>query len=205
MTDKVYIQQPEEQLVPVTVRISWLGCGTIKPLMYWTPDGSCYVVEKIYEKVSLASVKNKGEGIRFKVKAVIKEGPEHYRDCHHVTRHETYLYFADNFFNGKNFIDDRYGHEGKEFIPVNLDVFPNGGYEIISFEVLGNRYVVDKTLETEFAGSFNAGGIGIRHKVEAWQTDSEGNNIPLKSVIETRVLFLEVNKWYVAVRSAWAA
>ena len=203
MAQKIYIRQPGEQPVPVTAQIIWLECGAIKPLMYWTPDGSCYVVEKIYEKISLASLQNKGVGIRFKVRAVAKEGPEHFIDYHHVTRHETYLYFADNFFNGKTFIDDRYGHTGKVFIPVTLDVFPDGGYEIICFEALGNRYAVDKTLEIELAGSFNAGGIGIRHKVEARQVDSQGNDInPLKSIVEMRALFLEVNKWYVAVRGA---
>ena len=75
--------------------------------MYWTPDGSCYVVKKIYETMPLAFLEDKGEGIRFKMTAEVEEGSEYYADYHHITQHETYLYFNDNFFSGKNLIDDR--------------------------------------------------------------------------------------------------
>ena len=82
-----------------------------------------------------------------------------------------------------------------------LDVFPDCGYEIISFEVQGNRHIVEKTLKVEPAGSYNAGGIGIRHRVEARLVNSEGDDLnPQKSIIRKRALFLEFNKWFVEVR-----
>jgi hypothetical protein len=59
---------------------------------------------------------------------------------------ETYLYFADNRFCEKNIIDARYGHAGKAYIPVILDVSPDGGYELICFSVRDARCVVDRML-----------------------------------------------------------
>ena len=203
MADKVYINQPGEPCIPVTVRIDWLSNGTIKPLLYWTPDGSCYEIKHIYERTPLAFLKERGEGLRFRVRAVIKESLESYADYHHVTQHETYLFFSDSLFSGRNIIDERYGHGGKEFIPVTLDVFPNCEYEIVFFEVRGTRYAVNKTLAVEPRGSFHAGGTGIWHKVEARQVTPDGEDLnPLESSIRMSALYFEINKWFVSVKAA---
>ena len=203
MEDKVYIKQPGEPRIPVTARINWLPNGTIRPLLYWTPDGSCYEVKRIVERTSLAFLKNRGEGIRFKVQGVLKEGPESYIDYYHVTQHETYLYFADNLFYGRNIIDDRYAHDGKEFIPVTLDVFPSGEYEIVYFEARGERYAVDKTIAVEPRASFHAGGTGVWHKVEARPVDIDGNDLdPRIADARMAALYFEINKWFVSVKNA---
>ena len=187
MANKIYIKAPGH--TPVTVRIKWLANGKIQPLLYWTPDGSCYEIKRVYEMTPLAFLKDGGEGIRFKIKSEI-EKPESYQDYHHVTLHETYLYFADGMFSGRNIVDERYSHENKEFIPVVLDVFPNGEYELISFEVRGTHYVVDKTIAIEPRASFNAGGAGVWHKVEARMVNGD---------VRMSVLYFEVNKWFVRV------
>ena len=62
------------------------------------------------------------------------------------------LYLADNRFCGKNFIDERYNHASKEYIPVMLDVFPNGDYELIYFVVKELRYKVEKPISKEQRG-----------------------------------------------------
>ena len=201
MADKIFIKQAGEPYVSVTVRINWLADGTIKPLKYWTPDGSCYEIVRIYEMTPLAFLRDRGEGLRFRVQAVIKEGPESFTDCHHFAQHEIYLYLADNFFCGKNIIDERYGHKGKEFVPVNLDVFSDCGYEIVSFEAQGTQYVVDRTVAIEPRGSFHAGGIGIWHKVEARQASLDGEGLYPLSAPRMAALYFEINKWFVCVKS----
>ena len=186
MAEKIYIKQPGQPGIPVTVRIEWLSNGKIKPCLYWTPDGSCYEIRRVYETVSLALLKNRSEGLRFKVKAIAT-------DCQYI-QHEIYLYLADNLFCGRNIIDDRYGHECKEFITVTLDVFSNCKYELIDFEVHKTKYVVEKTLAIEPRASVRAGGIGIRHKIEARQLDSDNER--------TAALYFEINKWFVRVKTA---
>lgn len=202
MADKavVYSKWGDEPSVPVTARIEWLPDGTIKPCLYWMPDGSCYKIERIVETIPLAYLQDRGEGVRFRVKSVVIEAPEPYSD-YRFTRHETYLHFADNFFCGENMVDGRYGHEGKEFIPVTLDIFPNGQYKLIYFEVQGNRYMVEKTVAIEPRGSFHAGGVGVWHKVEARQinADNDDDPDPLKSNIRIAALYFEINKWFVSV------
>ena len=203
MPDKIYLKQAGEPCVPVTVRINWLPSGTIKPLIYWTPDSSCYEIKHIYEATPLAFLKDRGVGIRFKVRVILKQAPEPYFDTCHFTPHEIYLYLADSMFCGKNIIDGRYGHGGKEFIPVTLDVFPNCEYEIIFFEARGTRYTVDKTVAVEPRASYHAGGAGIWHKVEARQVDEDGNDSdPNKSAARMSALYFEINKWFVHVKSA---
>ena len=181
MADKVYIKNPGGPLVPVTVRVDWLPTGSIRPISYWTPDGSCYEVTRIFETIPLAFVKDRGEGLRIKVRAEIEGGAKQYADYHHVTLHETYLYFIDNFFCGKNIIDERYKHDEKAYIPVTLDIFPSGDYEIVFYEVHGRKYMVDKTVKKELRGSFHAGGIGIRHEVKSRQIDSQGDDLVCQS------------------------
>lgn len=202
MSDKtvIYIKRPDEPPVPVTARIEWLPDGKIKPLMYWTPDGSCHLVRHVYEMTLCAFLKDRGEGVRFKVTAEIAESPEQDESLRYA-QYETYIYFADNWFCGKNFIDGRYVHEGKEYIPVSLDVFPDGGYELLYFWARGARYIVEKTDEIEPRGSFLAGGIGVRHKVEARQVNAENDDDPdtSKSVRRAAGLYFEVNKWFVMV------
>jgi len=201
VADKVYLKQPGEPYIPVTARINWLPNGKIKPLLYWTPDGSCYNVEHIYEMTPLAFLRNKGEGIRFKVRADLKETPEPYVDDGRFFRHETYLYFADSMFCGKNIIDERYGHKGKEFIPVTLDIFPNGEYEIVFFEVNGAGYIVDKTVAIEPRASYYAGGAGMWHKVDVRQVSLDEchhkTHGPLRDAARTGALYFEINKWFI--------
>ena len=197
----IYSQQFGEPRVPVTVRIEWFPDGKIKPCMYWTPDGSRYEIRHVYEVTPLAFLKDGGEGLRFKVKSELTETPEYDDELLH-TRYETYLYFADNWFCGRNFIDERYGHEGKEFIPVILDVFPNCEYELVYFKAQGRRYAVEKTIAVEPRGSFIAGGVGVWHKVKARQVneDNDGDPDPEKSIVRVAALYFEVNKWFVTVK-----
>jgi hypothetical protein len=199
MFDKilVYIKKTDESFVPVTVRIEWLADGKIKPYLYWTPDGSCYEVKHIYETTPLALLKNRGEGLRFKVMSEAKD--MEYLN-YHTARHETYLYLADNFFCGKNIIDSRYNYEGKKFIPVTLDVFPNCKYELISFKVHEQEYTVERTIAVEPCGSYNAGGVGIRHKVDV--INSCANGTFLKNTTRIASLYFEINKWFVNILPA---
>ena len=203
MADKavVYSKQTDEPGVPVTVRIDWHPDGTIKPLMYWTTDGSCFEVKHVLETTHLAFLKDRGVGIRFKVKAEIVETPEYDDDILHA-QYETYLYFADNWFCGKHFIDGRYGHAGKEFIPVTLDVFPDGGYELVYFISKGTRYAVERTIAVEPRGSFYAGGVGVWHKVKARliNTDNDEGPDPSKCVVRMAALYFEINKWFTPVK-----
>ncbi|MCL2286346.1 MAG: hypothetical protein FWC32_08275 [Firmicutes bacterium] len=191
----VYIKHFDGLCVPVTVRIEWLPNGVIKPLMYWTPDNSCYEIKCVYESVLLTLLRARGEGRRFKVTAVT-ETPEVYQ-AHRNTRHEVYLYLADGLFSGRNIIDERYGHGGKQFVPVTLDVFPDCKYEIICFTVQEAQYIVEKTIEIEPRGSYSAGGLGVWHKVKARQiiADSEGE-------VRMAALYFELNKWFVRIKQA---
>ena len=195
----IYIKQSGEPSVPVTVRIVWLPDGQIKPLTYWMPDGSRFEVKHMYERSPNAFLKDRGAGLRFRVKAELTETAEWDDELLHA-QHETYLYFIGNWFCGKSFIDGRYGHKGKEFIPVTLDVFPNGEYELVYFKVNEARYAVEKTVAVEPRGNFNAGGIGIRHKVDVRvvnENDDEDPD-PKNSVRRLASVYFEVNKWYVA-------
>lgn len=197
----VYCKQTDEPLVPVTVRIEWLPDGKIVPLMFWLPDGNCHQVNHIYEMTLLAFLKDRGEGIRFKVIAEIIETMEQEEELLHV-QYETYLYFADAWFSGKNFIDARYLHAGKVYIPVILDVFPDGGYELVYFWVHGERYKVEKTIAVEPHGSFYAGGLGVWHKVEVRKVnaDDDEDPDPNKSARRFAGIYFEVNKWFVSTR-----
>jgi len=199
----IYVKQFGEQGAPVTVRILWLPDGTIHPLEYWTPDGSCYEIRHIYECTPQAFLKERGEGLRFKVKSELTEMPEPDDDLLH-TKYETYLYLVDDWFCGKNIIDTHYGHGNKEFIPVILDVFPDGDYELVYFWVKGLRYMVEKRIEIEQGGSFYAGGVGVCHKVEARQTNANDDEDadPYKSARRPASLYFEINKWFVAVTPA---
>ena len=195
----LYCKQAGEPPTPVTARIEWLPDGTIKPLMYWMPDGSCFRVKLTHECTPIALLKDRGEGLRFKVRAELIETPE-YDGGLLCAQQETYLYLADNRFCGKNFIDARYGHAGKEYISVTLDILPDNEYEIIYFRVQGARYMVEKTRRIEPRASFRAGGVGICHIVEARQinNDDDEDFDPSKNSRRTAALFFEVNKWFVA-------
>ena len=194
----IYSKKSGEPPDPVTVRIEWLPDGTIKPLAYWTPDGSCYEVKHTYGMTQLAFLKDRSVGIRFKVRAEVVETPDSDDDLLHI-QHETYLYLADNWFCGRNFIDNRYGHAGKEYISVTLDVFPTMDYELVYFTVQGMRYRVEKTIAVEPRGSFSAGGIGVWHKVEARLVNADDNEDPNpnKSGRRLAAVYFEVNKWFV--------
>lgn len=196
----IYSKQSGELRIPLTARIDWMPNGTIKPLMYWTPDGTCYRIISQSESVHLAFLKDSGEGLRFKVIAEIVDTPEPYSDLMH-TQYETYLYFADKRFSERNIIDERYGHVGKEYIPVTMDVFPDGDYELIYFWVHGARYKVEDTSDVEPRGSFHAGGVGIWHKVEARlvNADDDEDPDPHNSVLRPAALYWELNKWFVSV------
>ena len=197
----VYIKQYDDPLTPVTARIEWLPDGNIKPLSYWVPDGSCFQVKHIYETTELAFLKGHEKGLRFKIRSKVTQTPE---PCSYYlhTQHETYLYFSGGWFSGGKFIDERYWHTGKEFIPVTLDIFPDGSYELICFWARGARYLVEKTLSMEPHGSFHAGGVGIRHKVEARldDADNDKNIVVNNSARRMASLYFEVNKWFIALK-----
>ena len=196
----VYIKQTGEPPTPVTVRIKWMPDGVIKPLLYWTPDGSCFQVKHIYESTALAFLKDRGEGLRFKIKGAVIKTPEPYSELLH-TQHETYLYFTDKWFSGKNFIDGRYGHAGKTYITVILDIFPNGDYELIYFWFNSMLYEIEKTTAIEPRGSFEAGGVGIWHNVDIRLIDENKIKPSLKKFFQnTAELYFEVNKWFVSTK-----
>jgi hypothetical protein len=171
--------------------------------MLWMPDCSCYEVKKILECTPLAFLKDKGKGLRFKVSAALTEnnGFEEYIQNIYI---ETYLYFDDAKYYGKNMIDERYEHAGKEYVPVIMDIFPNGDYELICFWVQGERYAVEKTLEIDARGSFNAGGVGVWHKVDARlvNEDDDEDPDPLNSVRRKAGLYFEINKWFISIKTA---
>ena len=200
MDDKIviYSKQSGEPRVPLTIRIDWFPDGTIKPLLFWTPDGACYKVISQYQGVSLAFLKERGEGLRFEVTGEVIESDD--EDLMY-SRYETYLYLADSRFYQKNIIDERYGHAGKEYIPVTLDVFPDGDYELVYFWCRGARYMIEKTIAVEPRGSFRAGGAGLWHKVEARlvNADDDEDPDPNKSVRRLAALYLELNKWFVSI------
>jgi len=196
----IYSKQADGPRIPVTVRIEWLPDGTIKPLMYWTPDGYCLKVRHIYESMLLAFIKDKGEGLRIKVRAEVIETPEPYDDRLHAQL-ETYLYFADSRFCGKNIVDERYGHAGKKYITVILDVFPDNDYELVYFNTQGKRYMVERTVAIEPRGSFLAGGVGIKHIVGVRQVNAgnDGDPDPYNIIRRITAIYFEINKWFVTV------
>lgn len=199
----IYSKYDGSTHIPLTVRIEWLPNGTIKPLMYWTPDGTCYNVNTIFECVPLSFLKERGEGLRYKVRGEVVETPD-YDDDLLYSQEETYLYLSDSRFYQRNIIDERYVHEGKEYIPVTLDVFPDGDYELVYFSVHGERYMVEKTASIEPRGSFKTGGVGIWHKVRARlvNADDDDDPDPHKSVERMAALYWELNKWFVCVEKS---
>ena len=186
--------------VPATVRVEWLPDGQIRPLAYWMPDGSRYEVRRMYERIPNSLLKDRGAGLRFKVRAELAEAAEWGGEPLQNAWHEACLYLADGRYSGKTFIDGRYGHGGKEFIPVTLDVFPDGGYELVRFSVQGARYTVEKTVSVEPCGNFSAGGVGIRHNVSARaaNADDGGGTASGAGMRRPASLYFEVNKWFVA-------
>ena len=206
MSDKtiVYGRQDEKLKIPLTVRIEWYPAGTIKPCMYWMPDESCHMISHVYECMPLAYLKERADGLRFKVKAEMT-GTSEWLCVSEPVQSEAYLYLSDKRFCRKNIVDERYGHESKEFITVSLDVFPNGEYEIVYFWVSGVRYKVEKTLEVEPRASFYAGGAGVWHKVEAIQVnDDDAEELDFDAGIDNKRiagLYFEINKWFVRVRT----
>jgi len=196
----VYSRQGGSPDVPITVRVTWLPSGIIKPQMYWTPDDSCFKITHIYECTQQAFLKSKGMGVRFKIKAEIIKTSQVYPD-YPIVHDEIYLYLADNRFCEKNIVDERYAHAGKEYIPVVLDIFPDGGYQLVYFWVQGIRYLVEKTNEVAPQGSYNAGGVGIRHNVEARKVNENDDEDadPNNSLRRIASIYLELNKWFVSV------
>jgi len=196
----IYIKQYDEPPIPVTARIQWLANGKIKPELYRTPDNSCYEIKHIYEVTPLALLKNQGEGLRFRIKAIAIETPE--PNCvNSLASHELYLYLADSFFSGSNIVDSRYQHEYKEFVPVTLEISPNGTYKLICFEARGAMYAVQKTILVEPRGSIFAGGIGIWHKVEIVKFDLECSDLCEKDA-RMAGLYFEINKWWVRIKAS---
>lgn len=196
----IYCKRSIEPSIPLTTRIDWLPDGTIKPRMFWTPDGACYKVVSLFEGVFIDFRKERGEGLCFNVVGEVIDTPELDDDLLH-TRYETSLYLADSRFCQKNIIDKRYGHAGKEFITVTLDVFPDGDYELVYFLCRGARYKIEKTVMVEQRGSFQAGGAGLWHKVVARlvNEDNDDDPDPKECVQRLGALTLEFNKWFVHV------
>ena len=199
----VYEKQPERRRVPLTVNADWLPDGTIVPRYYWTPDNSCFKVLHVYECLPIAYLKDKGEGLRFKVRARLEKTAEDGSDLPH-TQYETYLYFADNRYCEKTIVDARYEHAGKLYIPVNMDIFPDGSYELISFRCRDARYRVEKTLDISQRAAHRVGGVGLRHEVEARLVNAHDDEDPDPdhSVRRMAALFFEINRWFIAVNTA---
>jgi hypothetical protein len=149
----------------------------------------------------MAYLKDRGVGLRFKVRGELIETPDPECDDLLHTKHETYLYLADNRFSERNIINEQYSHPGKLYIPVTLDVFPDGDYELIYFWVHGERYMVEKTDAVDNRGSFQAGGVGVWHKVEARlvNADDDEDPDPQKSVRRLAAVYRELDKWFVRV------
>ena len=199
----VYIEQSGEPSTPVTVRIGWRSDGLIKPLEFWMPDNTHYRVHKVYECTPRAFLEDKAEGVRFKIKAKITVSPDSYHE-HRYIEFETYLIFASNKFCEKNIIDSRYGHPGKAYVPVIMDVFPDGRYELVYFWAKGARYKVEKTLDIDDRGTFKTGGIGLRHEVDARLVNRFDDEDPdqRNSVRRPVALYWELDKWFVSVKTA---
>jgi len=203
----IYCKQPGEEPIPITVRLKWLPDGTIHPLCYWLPDDSYHEIKYIHNMTPLKYLRDGGVGVRFKVSTTAPGGQRSFRcDDKGIVLYDNCLYLADNRFCGKPFIDERYSHNAKEYIPIVIDVFPNGEYGLVSFWVQGVRYSVEKTLEVAKRGSFAAGGIGLRHKVEARLVNEDDDECPdiNNSVRRLAALYFEVDKWWVG-RSITAA
>ena len=202
-SDIVYGKQPGGPRVPLTVRVDWLPDGSLRPRLYWLPDGTCCQVTHVYECMPLAFLKDRGEGLRFKVRAKVVETPDPYSELR-LAQVEAYLFFEDGRFCEKNIVDARYGHAAKEYVPVSLDVFPDGGYELTHFWFHGTRYHVEKTLDVGPRGAYRAGGVGLRHEVEARRVGERGDDDPdpAYSVRRMAALYLEVNKWFVSVSAS---
>ena len=202
MTEKtvVYIKPDEEPIVPVTVRIEWRPDGSIRPLEFWMPDNTHFRVVHVYECTPRAFLKKKAEGVRFKLKAKNTAEQDTYHE-HRYIEIVTYLVFASNMYCEKNIIDSRYGHPGKEYIPVVLDVFPSGDYELVYFWVKGTRYKVEKTITIDVRGTFKTGGIGLRHEVDVRLVNNTDDEDPDQQNCVRRMaaLYWELNKWFVAV------
>ncbi|MDR2547784.1 MAG: hypothetical protein LBC96_09840 [Lachnospiraceae bacterium] len=199
----IYIKHENDTRTPVTVRILWFPDGTIKPLAYWLPDGAFHVVKYVCETTPCAFLKDKGVGLRFKVESEPKDEEE--RDETFLQMcHENYLYFADDWFCGKNIIDNRYRNPGKEYITVTLDVFSDASYELISFQANGSRYAVAKTLTAQMHSNYHTGGSGLRHKVAARilsANESDEITYSTDDLLETE-LYFEINKWFVTRKAA---
>jgi hypothetical protein len=200
--EPIIYMEHDEQRVPLTLRIEWLPNGSINPLTYWTPDGECYDIKHIYEMIHNAHLKHRGVGIRFK----IRSEPTEPTDPFTILRNkdlERYIYLADNWFCGKNIIDERYDHAGKEFIHVTLDVFPDGRYMLVYFVTQNQRYMVEKVISIEPRGSSNAGGVGMRHKVEARLINADNDDDPNPDECNMKIasLFFEINKWFRSIQT----
>jgi hypothetical protein len=65
---------------------------------------------------------------------------------------------------GLNNLSAWYGHAGKEYIPVMLDVFPDGGYELIYFSVATRGMLWTERYRWKTAVRFRPVGLvfGIR-------------------------------------------
>lgn len=200
---KIYYKQTGGAIVPLTVSIDWLHDGAIKPRVFWTPDGTCYQVLDIYECVPLAFLKSGGDGLRFKVLSKIIETSDTDMEIN-SSLYEMYIYFEDNRFCEKNIVDDRYGHAGKVFIQVTMDIFPDGDYELTYFHFRDKRYKVEKICEIKPRASFHAGGLGLRHKITARrvnETDDEDPD-PVNPEVRPAALYYEINKWFVSVNAS---
>ena len=194
----LYAKQTGKGHTPITARIIWLADGTIMPLKFWLPDNLCLKVTHIYESTPLGYLKNKGNGICFKVEAIAADLPESYTELTSMRR-DVCLYFAHKMFCGKNIIDRRYAHDGKLFIPVVMDVFSDAKYELVCFWKKGMRYIVEKNIGVEPCGSFIPEGIGLKHKVEARLVNHNNDNDPIigNSIRRPASLYFGLNKWFV--------
>jgi hypothetical protein len=197
---KTYIMRCGEPYTSVTARICWSSDGKIEPRFFWTPDGTKHKIVSHGPGIFLSLLKERGEGLRYKVRSEIVDAPELHTELLH-TQYDTELYLADNRFCQKNIIDERYNHASKEYIKITMDVFPDAEYELVCFWCRNERYMVERTIAVEPRASYKAGGTGLRHKVTARLVNAHDDEDPEPSRSECRPasLFLEFNKWFVWV------
>lgn len=199
----VYEKQPEKERVPLTVNADWLPDGEIVPRFYWTPDGTRSKVLQVYECVPIAYLKDKGTGLRYKVRAEVEELIET-DDVLLNAQYDTHLFFKSNRYCEKTIVDARYDHPEKLYIPVNMDIFPDGTYELLSFWCRDNRFRIEKTLDISHRAAYRVGGVGLRHKVEVRMVNAKDDNDPdpEHSIRRVAALYFEINRWFIAVNSA---
>jgi len=138
--------------------------------------GSEYGISGILEETRSETLKKRGSGIRYKIRA----GGEFMRESY-LFRIGDLWYLAEQLddsipdiqlrhigvsYCGKKVIDGRYDNQYKVAVDVAAMCYSTGGVEPYAlWWEDGTQYEVDRILERERAASLKAGIIGMRYKV----------------------------------------